>query len=178
LGCVSRKPRNLHPEERALWKRVAATVKPRRPVAPDPDEESAAQPAEAKRASVRQTQANAPQKPAAIKRPVPAPPQKRDGEKRVRRGKLEIDGSFDLHGYTQDGARAALISFLQGAHARGARTVIVVTGKGRTGEGVLKKRFPDWIASAEIKPLLAGYAQAHRDHGGAGAFYVFLKRKG
>jgi DNA-nicking Smr family endonuclease len=174
---VSRKPRNLHPEERALWKRVAATVKPRRPVAPDAEEEGVP-PVETKPIPARKVQTSVPSKSAPAKRPAaPAPPQKRDGEKRVRRGKLEIDGSFDLHGFTQDGARSALISFLQGAYARGARTVIVVTGKGRTGEGVLKKRFPDWIASAEVKPLLAGYAQAHRDHGGAGAFYVFLKRR-
>jgi DNA-nicking Smr family endonuclease len=28
----------------------------------------------------------------------------------------------------------------------------------------------------DIRPLVAGYAPAHRSHGGAGAFYVFLKR--
>ena len=100
----------------------------------------------------------------------------------MRRGKLDIDASLDLHGHTQDSARAALVAFLRAAHARGARTVIVVTGKGRntregSGEGVLKRRFTDWLAIAELKPLLAGYAQAHRDHGGAGAFYVFLKKK-
>ena len=59
--------------------------------------------------------------------------------------------------------------------ARGDRTIIVVTGAGRAGQGVLKQRLPDWLA--ELRPLIAGYAQAHRQHGGAGAFYVFLKRK-
>ncbi|MES1200995.1 MAG: Smr/MutS family protein [Pseudomonadota bacterium] len=94
----------------------------------------------------------------------------------MKRGQVEIDGKLDLHGHTQDSGRAALIAFLLGAHKRGARVVIVVTGQGRGGEGVLKRRFPDWIAAPELKGRIAGFAQAHRAHGGAGAFYVFLKR--
>jgi DNA-nicking Smr family endonuclease len=105
-----------------------------------------------------------------------APPADRGGEKRVRRGKLEIDGSIDLHGHTQETGRAALLRFVQAAHARGDRTLIVITGAGRAGQGVLKQRLPAWLA--ELKPIIAGYAQAHRQHGGAGAFYVFLKRRG
>lgn len=107
----------------------------------------------------------------------PAPIANRGNEKRVRRGHVEVEASLDLHGYTQDTAFAALIRFLAAAHARNSRTVIVVTGQGRGGEGVLKKRFRDWIEARELKPIIAGYAQAHRMHGGAGAFYVFLKRK-
>jgi DNA-nicking Smr family endonuclease len=29
-----------------------------------------------------------------------------------------------------------------------------------------------------VRSLISGFVQAHRDHGGAGAFYVFLKRIG
>lgn len=94
----------------------------------------------------------------------------------MRRGKLEIDGSIDLHGHTQETGRTALLRFVQAAHARGDRTLIVITGAGRAGQGVLKQRLPTWLA--ELKPIIAGYAQAHRQHGGAGAFYVFLKRRG
>ena len=103
-----------------------------------------------------------------------APPADRGGEKRVRRGKLEIDASLDLHGHTQETGRSAVLRFIQAAHARGDRTIIVITGAGRAGQGVLKQRLPDWLA--EVRPLIAGFAQAHRSHGGAGAYYVFLKR--
>jgi DNA-nicking Smr family endonuclease len=41
---------------------------------------------------------------------------------------------------------------------------------------VLKKRLPEWLSERGIAALIAGYAPAHRVHGGAGAFYVFLKR--
>ncbi len=94
----------------------------------------------------------------------------------MRRGDVDIGATLDLHGHTQDAALAALSRFLHRAHKRGDRAVIVVTGAGRGGEGVLKRMLPIWLAMRDIRPLVAGYAPAHRSHGGAGAFYVFLKR--
>lgn len=95
----------------------------------------------------------------------------------MRRGQVEIGGKLDLHGHTFDSARAALASFLHRQQDAGARTVIVVTGKGRGGEeGVLRRSLPGWLDAPGVRPMVAGYAQAHRRHGGAGAFYVFLKR--
>jgi DNA-nicking Smr family endonuclease len=103
--------------------------------------------------------------------------QDRTREKRVRRGRLQIGATLDLHGHTQESGRAALARFLRAAQARGDTTVIVVTGVGRGGEGVLKRRLPEWLAAPDVRPLTSGYAQAHRAHGGAGAFYVFVKRR-
>lgn len=97
-------------------------------------------------------------------------------EKRVRRGALDIDATLDLHGHTQDSALAMLTRFLHRAQSRGDRTVIVVTGVGRGGEGVLRRMLPEWLAAKDIRPIVSGYAPAHRSHGGAGAFYVFIKR--
>lgn len=94
----------------------------------------------------------------------------------MRRGRVEIGASLDLHGHTLATAQAAVLRFLHSAHARGDRTVIIVTGVGRGGEGVLKRALPEWLAARDVRALIAGYAQAHRQHGGAGAFYVFLKR--
>jgi DNA-nicking Smr family endonuclease len=104
------------------------------------------------------------------------PPQNRSNEKRVRRGNLEIGASLDLHGHTQERARVALARFLRAAQRRGERTAIVVTGVGRGGEGVLKRRLPEWLSGPALRALVSGYAPAHRSHGGAGAVYVFLKR--
>lgn len=107
--------------------------------------------------------------------PTKAPPN-RGGERRVRRGRIEIDATLDLHGYTQDAALAALERFLARAVRSGGGVVLVVTGQGRGGEGVLKRRFPAWLELERLRTLVSGYAQAHRSHGGAGAFYVFLRR--
>jgi DNA-nicking Smr family endonuclease len=105
-----------------------------------------------------------------------APPPDRAREKRIRRGRVEIGATLDLHGHTLQSGREALARFLRAAQARGERTVIVVTGVGRSGEGVLRRSLPEWLGQADLRPLTSGYAQAHRAHGGAGAFYVFIKR--
>jgi len=170
---VSKKQRDLTTDEKKLWRRVAASVKTRRPIPADVEE------VEERQARKRVAQSAPPKAiaPAPATRAKPAPPpQHRGNEKRVRRGKLEIGATFDLHGYTQDSGRAALERFLRAAHRRGDRTVIVITGVGRGGEGILKRRLPDWLADHDIRPLVSGYAPAHRAHGGSGAFYVFLKR--
>jgi DNA-nicking Smr family endonuclease len=39
----------------------------------------------------------------------------------------------------------------------------------------LRRRLPAWLAAHAASGLVAGYASAHRRHGGEGAFYVFLK---
>lgn len=170
---MSKASRALTSEEKRLWRRVAAGVKSRRPIPEDVDHEESL-PRSATKATVR---AEPPVKPRSSPPPASAPLADRGGERRVRRGQLEVGGSLDLHGFHQDSGRAAVLRFLHAAQARGDRTVIVITGAGRSGQGVLKQRLPEWLAAAELKPIVAGYAQAHRTHGGAGAFYVFLKRR-
>ena len=63
---------------------------------------------------------------------------------RLKRGRLEIEATLDLHRHTQAEARAALDGFVAGAQARGLRCVLVITGKGRVSEdgGVLRAMVP------------------------------------
>ncbi len=169
---MTKKQRDLTTDEKKLWRRVAASVKTRRPLPADVEEIE--EPPPTKRSSSRPPTKLIVAAPARLK---PAPvPQDRGNEKRVRRGKLEIGASLDLHGHTQDTGRAALVRFVRAAQSRGDRTVIVITGVGRGGEGVLKRRFPEWLAERDIRVFVSGFAPAHRAHGGAGAFYVFIKR--
>jgi DNA-nicking Smr family endonuclease len=83
-------------------------------------------------------------------------------------------------------AHSALTGFLMGAHARGNRLVLVITGKGRRGEdegpiplrpGLLKHQVPVWLRSAPLGPVVLQVAEAHVSHGGAGAYYVYLRRR-
>lgn len=169
---MSKKQRDLTVDEKKLWRRVAASVKTRRAL-PVVDEEHEEAPSPKRAAATPTAKVAAQAAPRAKSVPLP---QDRGNEKRVRRGKLEIDAKLDLHGHTQDSGRAALARFLRNAQARGDRTVIVITGVGRGGEGILKRRFPEWIAERDLRVFTSGYAPAHRAHGGAGAFYVFIKR--
>ncbi len=103
-------------------------------------------------------------------------PQNRKNERPVRRGKQTISASFDLHGHSQDSAWAALPRFLSREQAKGSSCVIVITGKGRLGEGVLRRNFLHWLEMPESRPLVSGFAPAHAKHGGGGAWYVFLRK--
>ncbi len=172
---MSKGKRQLSPEERALWRRVADGVKTRpKPRKAEPAPELAT---EAPVAAAKNRQSVAAGKPQ-VARPSGAHFGKlpdRGGEKRVRRGRVDIGGTLDLHGHTQTTARRALARFVVSAFARGERAIIVVTGVGRSGEGVLRKRLPEWLGEADLRSLVSGFAGAHRSHGGSGAFYVFLK---
>lgn len=90
----------------------------------------------------------------------------------LRRGRIEPEGKIDLHGMTHDGAYRALIGFLTRARSDDKRVVLVVTGKG----GVLRDALPLWLGQADLAPLVSGISEAHIKHGGAGAFYVSLRR--
>ena len=72
--------------------------------------------------------------------------------RRIERGRDPIEGRLDLHGLDQAQARERLAGFLLDAQARGARSVLVITGKGFAGQGVLRRRAPEWLSD----PRLAG----------------------
>ena len=104
---------------------------------------------------------------------------------RLSRGKLEPDARIDLHGMTLAQAHGALNSFILRAHARGARLVLVITGKGKTisddgpiprRPGALRHDVPQWLRMAPLGPLVLELRPAHARHGGSGAYYVYLKR--
>ncbi|MAP93341.1 MAG: hypothetical protein CMK07_00165 [Ponticaulis sp.] len=105
-----------------------------------------------------------------------AGPANRGEERKIRRGKLETGPRLDLHGHTQDSARTALFQFVRFHQSQNEVSVLVITGKGRAGKGVIRQRFLDWLSEPEFKLIVSGYAQAHRKHGGDGAFYVFLRK--
>ena len=173
--------RKLTDEEKRAWESVRRSVRPlkggkspriKRDVTDHPILKMA-QPPTPK--PVKPAAAPATPKPAQD-RPGSGPPD-RSGERKVRRGKIEVSSSFDLHGHTQESAWSALPAFLMREQARGSRCVIVITGKGKLGEGVLRRNFLRWLDMSEARTLISGYAPAHPRHGGSGAFYVFLKRR-
>ena len=97
--------------------------------------------------------------------------------RRLTRGRDAIAARIDLHGLTHDAARAALTAFVGRAVDNGWRAVLVITGKGVQGDGILKRRAPEWLAAPHLAHIVAGISDAARHHGGEGALYVALKRK-
>ena len=173
--------RLLSQEERVLWTTVTKSIAPlRESPASDLVDDAADVPTLARpiKRAVKSgpTPALLPEK----KTPPPLVPLGRRVKQRVARGKDEIDGRLDLHGLTQSEAHAELLRFLRTASSRGARLVLVITGKGARaadGErGVLKRQVPHWLGLPEFRALVIGFEDAHVSHGGEGALYVRVRR--
>jgi DNA-nicking Smr family endonuclease len=96
---------------------------------------------------------------------------------RIAKERDPIGGRLDLHGMTQDRARSVLEGFLRRAWDDGSRAVLIITGKGVQGDGILRRHTPEWLAAPHLAHIVAGISEAHRRHGGEGALYVALKRK-
>ena len=104
---------------------------------------------------------------------------------RLKRGKLAPEARIDLHGMTLDQAHPTLTRFILTQQTRGARLVLVITGKGQREDpyapmphrrGVLKQQVPMWLRMAPVAQAVLQVSEAHIRHGGAGAYYVYLRR--
>ena len=170
--------RTLRPEEARLWALIAATVRPS-PGRKPPPFPPPAPPLKAGAPAANSSAASATPQPARP-RPAahPAPWTIEPGRKRrIARGRDPLEARLDLHGLDQDRARERLTAFLLDAHAAGARSVLVITGKGVASQGVLRRRAPEWLSDPRLREVIAGVAPADRRHGGDGAIYVALKRR-
>ena len=170
--------RPLRPEERHIWGMVASTVHPLPGRATPKAEPSDAIPPPTP--AVAATRIAPPPPAPGAKRPKPRPdldviePRRKH---RIAKEREEIGARLDLHGLDQDRARGVLERFLAQAWDNGFRAVLVITGKGVQGDGILKRRAPEWLAAPHLAHIVAGISDAARHHGGEGALYVALKRK-
>lgn len=115
--------------------------------------------------------------------PKPAPgrhqPLERPVKRKIAKGRLELEARLDLHGMFQDEAHGLLYTFIQRAHDRGLRHVLVITGKGASmgSDGALKRAVPMWFGKPEFRHLISSWETAAQNHGGNGALYVRLSRR-
>jgi len=196
-----RPPRNLNSEERKLWQKVAETAQPmhaRRhsdtpktePVSP---QKSKTPPTPRDPIGAFQVGALSPAKGSrhhlapSIEDAVAAAQVQMDRKNydRLRKGKMVPEAKIDLHGMTMSQAHPALVNFVMHNHGRGARLVLVITGKGKSADeggpipvrhGVLKHQVPQWLALPPLRGVVLQVTQAHQKHGGGGAYYVYLRR--
>lgn len=175
----------LTAEEIELWLNVTRSVAPRpgsrlpeRPQTPGAQWPS-------NTASSRATErggTRTPALPRATCSPPPLAPIDRRLRQKLARGRAAPDAAIDLHGMRCEEASLALRQFLTRAQIDGAKLVLVVTGKGeRTGPaggaGVLRRSVPHWLRAPHYHAIVAGFEEAARPHGGAGALYVRLRRR-
>jgi len=159
-------PKNNLPDQH-LWRRVTRTVTPLRKGSAKSNAKKGPKENFADMMRVAE------ERPGAKIRPPHAAAQRQD--KKVRRGQVSIDRRIDLHDMTQDQAFSALSRIIMRSYNQNLRCILVITGKGVRGQGVLRQNLPHWLEHPDIRPVVSEFAPAHIRHGGGGAWYVFLR---
>ena len=97
--------------------------------------------------------------------------------------------SIDLHGYTLEEANKSIESFIIKSYQQNINKLIVVTGKGIHSQNekdpyvskdlsMLKYSVPEFISNNKnLMKIIYEMKDAKIEDGGAGAFYIFLKKK-
>ena len=96
--------------------------------------------------------------------------------------------SIDLHGFTLDEANRTIENFINKAFSDKINKLIIVTGKGLHSEnekdpyvskdlGILKYSVPEFISNnTSLMSMINEITDAKIEDGGAGAFYIYLKK--
>ena len=106
---------------------------------------------------------------------------------KLKKGKIEPENILDLHGMTFKKAHKEVLSFVIQSSRKNFRLLLIITGKGQnnkkqhnffqeSGSGTLKEALPGWLSLDPLKQLILNFTFAHNNHGGDGAYYVYLKR--
>lgn len=97
--------------------------------------------------------------------------------RKLQQGKMPLEARLDLHGLSQLQARQRLQQFIFNAIQKDLRTILVITGKGKAGRGVLRENVPQWLSELPLSEQIIAFGPSRPQDGGAGALYVRLKRK-
>ena len=109
-------------------------------------------------------------------------------DKLKKKSPLKIN-SIDLHGYTLDQANKLIESFIIKSYEENINKLIVVTGKGLHSQNekdpyvskelsILKYSVPEFISkNKSLMNIIYEIKDAKIEDGGAGAFYIFLKKR-
>ena len=185
------KPRHPTPAERKIWRESNRFTKKKKD-----DTELAAQADAETFAEALHPKKQTPTRPAHEARkgtiqaptapPSPRPPPKRETTaptplralpiREARRTfDAPIDATLDLHGLTKIDAFESVHTFLRTAHRRGHRHLLIITGKGRTGDGILRRELPHWLNEPTLRTLISAFANGSAENGGTGVTHVLVK---
>ena len=105
-----------------------------------------------------------------------------------KKKKLKIK-HIDLHGFTLEQANITITNFIENCYQNSVSKIIVVTGKGLHSNvekdpyvskdlSILKYSVPEFIENnSELMRKIIEIKDAEIEDGGAGAFYIFLRKK-
>ena len=111
-------------------------------------------------------------------------------KKNIKKGVFRIEKKTDFHGKTLLESEELFSSTVLNCYDRGYRCLLFVTGKGmikkkefdynnspKLYHGVIRSNFTKWAKSSKFSKQILSFEPASIEHGGDGAFYVYLRKK-
>ena len=110
-------------------------------------------------------------------------------KKNIKKNILKIDKKIDFHGRGLLEAEETFSSTIVECFNKNKRCLLFVTGKGlfktkdhnynnepKLYHGVIRAAFFNWVKSKKFSKHILSFEQASIEHGGDGAFYVYLRK--
>ena len=110
-------------------------------------------------------------------------------KKNIKKNILKIDKKIDFHGRGLLEAEQIFSSTIVECFNKNKRCLLFVTGKGlfktknhdyvskpQLYHGVIRAEFFNWVKSKKFSKHILSFEQASTEHGGDGAFYVYLRK--
>ena len=111
-------------------------------------------------------------------------------KKSIKKRSINIDKKIDFHGKSLLDSEELFSNTIIHCYNKGLRCLLFVTGKGlfKTKEtqvnekpklyhGVIRSALINWVGSKKFSRYILGFEAASVEHGGDGAFYVYLRKK-
>ena len=110
-------------------------------------------------------------------------------KKNIKKNILKIDKKIDFHGRGLLEAEEIFSSTISECFNKNKRCLLFVTGKGlfknkkhehenkpQLYHGIIRAEFFNWVKSKKFSKHILSFEQASIEHGGDGAFYVYLRK--
>ena len=115
--------------------------------------------------------------------------EKIDLKKGIKKGSFHIDKKIDFHGKSLLESEGQFNNTIIESYNSGRRCLLFVTGKGlfksknheesykpKLYHGIIRASFIEWARSKKFSKYILSFEQASIEHGGDGAFYVYLRK--
>ena len=115
--------------------------------------------------------------------------EKIDLKKGIKKGSFHIDKKVDFHGRSLLESEEQFNSTIIESYNTGQRCLLFITGKGlfksknyeesykpKLYHGIIRASFIEWVRSKKFSKYILSFEQALIEHGGDGAFYVYLRK--
>lgn len=103
--------------------------------------------------------------------------------RRIKNGKIIIEGTLDLHGLSLKKAESMLRLYVGDGLRQKKRLLLIITGKGSNSKPnihgktlTIKSELKNWLSDSFYSDKVQYISKALDRHGGEGAYYFFLKK--